>query len=531
MFQLQSIARTYATSQKYDITFQALRSISDLTARYLILRNGNLVMPTSLSGLLGNFAPPHDAFLTEQLESFATLHKTAVKVGDIELSRQIIEAMLSLSLRGLNIQTLSQVPGENSVSNLVLGYLQGAVEQGTVQNLDDIALNGCRAMGSIGKAATQMKLYLNNHLVVGGLEKIASLGVIQRKAHVTREALTAIGELTWVAIRVGLRDTHTIGNALETEKRIAMLEVSIPNQGLAGSLYVQSALGPFLDPASETAVARLEALAIQCLVASQREGEPSQPRDAASVIEELNDRLWLQFAEIGVAAAKTESFALHFINANVSEIANQQLKLIEYLREHEISGLDQWQKQRFLKQLIHDFQWLVSGVHWRIYDAFTSPIKTHVVWEFFTSLSQLGIRCVEIGLTGEANGVIANLGSMAKKALSVQIDHGYGPPRIAEHIARIGIIAQKLDREEILRSALSTLREFQKAYAERVKRAEQLQGQLIYEIRELDRRRQERQFLMGLDAHFFIRLAAGDVDRFVALLLAELGKADSPETA
>lgn len=523
LFQLFGVLRTFALSQNYEVTFHALRAIADLIAQYLTLRSGAIVMPTSLTGMLGDMAPPHDAFLVEQLESIAALHKAAIKAGDVELSREIIQSFQSLGLHSLNIRTLTESPGENIVTNLIVGYLQMATEDGAARALDDVALNGCRALGSIGAAATAGRLYLTNHIIVGGLEKIGYMGIVQRKPYVVGEAVRSIAEMTSVAVSLSLAGQDAITNALETLNRIAIQEASLRTEWLAGSLDIQTALGPFLGIGNNATLTRLEALAIRQFELADQNKDERKVTDAAYTIEELNKPLWRLFSDLGVASAKAQSFALFFVNANISAIANQQLNLHVSLQTRQDVAKSKWDLERFDKQLLHDFEWLVSVVHSRIYDAFTPPIKGIVVWGFFKSLSQIGIRCVETNLSEHAEGIIHNLIHMAKKALDVQFEGGFGPPRIAEYAARIGIIAQKRGQDAIVAAALESLRDFQRAYVERVRGDGRFEGQLIYEIENLARQWLEGGWTIDPDeAYFFTRLARGDVERFVGLLRGSL---------
>ena len=525
MFQLQSLLRNYATSRNYDITFRALGAIADLTVRYLKLRSGNLVMPNSATAMLGDQAPPSDSFLSEQLETVAALHKSAVKDGDIELSRQIILSLQHIALNGLQIETYIGVPGENSVTGLVTGYLRLSVEEGTMRGLDDITLNGCRALGTIGKAATLRKLYTMNHQIVDALSHFATLGTLQRKTYLTAAAVKAIAELAWVDVHVAMVGSYSIKRAFDAEKRIAIDEVSIPRPGLSGSQEIDTALSPFLGVASETSLVRLELLAAQHHAEADQAKDARRVADAIHIIDEINDQLWLFFSEIGEAAAQTESFALFFINENISSIANAQLNLLMELRERDLFGVDKWRKENFIERLLRSFAWVVSAVHWRIYKALPTPAKTTTSGDFFAPLSQIGIRCVESKLIDPVQGIIENMRSMATMSIEKKPDGGFGPPRLAEYIGRIGIIAQKREQEEIVFTALNALKKFNASYVDRFR--EHAAGRLVYEIRELDREWRDRQFVMDPnDAYFFARLEPGDVERFANTLERHLLRAE-----
>src|SRR5437899_172232 len=524
LFQLNSIARTYSQSRSYDITFHALRAIAHLTGHYLTARSGSLIMPTSLS-LFMEGLPQSDRVLSEQLETLAALHKSAIEAKDIELSRQILDAFLYLALHGMTVKTYVEIAGENTVTDYVLGYLQAAAQQGATEKLDDVALNGCRALATIGKAATSRNLYLTSRFVMAALQKISSAGTVQNKPFLVHEAVKAISEMASVAIYAKLAGTNTIDYALEILSQIAIQEASIPRGGLGGTLDIQMALGPFLNPGEETSIARLQNFAINELMTKDKETDATVIAQVASTVEELNRHLWRLFADIGSTAAPTEAFGLHFVNESISVIANQMLSLWSALREHEIAGMDSWQMNSFREKLLHELTWIVTAVHWRIYDKLPSPAQTTTVWEFFTILSQIGIRCVDIGLEEQAIGIIRQLLSISKKSIEKQPEHGYGPPRIAEHIARIGIIAQKDKQAAIFDAAIRALKEFQQSYLEWVKNAEGLRDRLFFEIRELTRRHAEGRFMLDPnEASFFRKLSHGDAERFLETLKAEMNR-------
>src|SRR5215470_6254936 len=77
--ELQSIARTFAGLQKYEVTQNALTGIANLLAGYLGGRDGDLVMPSSVHSMFGPTDFQFDAVLTEVLEEMSALHKVAIR--------------------------------------------------------------------------------------------------------------------------------------------------------------------------------------------------------------------------------------------------------------------------------------------------------------------------------------------------------------------------------------------------------------------------------------------------------------------
>jgi|SRR6516164_860442 len=219
-------------------------------------------------------------------------------------------------------------------------------------------------------------------------------------------------------------------------------------------LSLKYAIGPFLDATESTAITNLCRNAINLMVSAENERDFRKASKHRAVIEELSSDLWQYMAEIGAAAAKTESFALHYVNANIEEIARDLLWLIWHLSQHQIKPLDETtahearERERFSKQLLTGLDRLTGSTYWRLFDAFPPAVKMPLVWDFFSTLSDIGIRALEINLDSIADTAIQQLGSLANKSIDKPIGANvFAPAEIAVYIARIGIVALKEKRK------------------------------------------------------------------------------------
>ncbi len=513
--ELFSIVRTYASTQKYDHTARALNAIADLLVQYLRLRDRTILTTPLLEVWLGNL-PRYDSFLVEQLDNIAEVHRSALASSDIRLSRQVLSVLRYVGVHSVKIRPFIEEAGQNSITNLVMSYTYPAVEQAASKGLDDITLQGCYVLSAVGRVMTAEGFYLGSHGLIGDLQKLAGFGIAQRKAFIIREAVEGIGQIMATALMVSLAETYTLQTALDALKIIATLEVSIPQPWLPGSQNVQTALGPFLDLTSPTSLAQLEIMAIRRISEAEDKKDKRLISAAEAMLKEFNDQLWSWFSEVGAKAAKTESFALHFIDKNIREIANQQLSLYEAIRARVVPPDESWRRDQFVDRLLHDFSWLIGATYWRIYDGFGEEIKTNLVRDFFGTLSQIGIRCVELHLDENAVVAAENLLTLAKKGLKKQVEHGYGPPRIAEHIARIGIVALKRDRGQVVNRTVDLLVEFQGEYTKTFRDIPQLQFQLLTEIDNLKRERAEvRIFADPTDNYFFSKINQEDIEKYL----------------
>lgn len=176
--ELQSIARTFASLQKYEVTRDALTGIVRLLSGYIRVRDGDLMMPSSAQAMAGPTDFEFDAVLTEALEEISSLHRVAIRGGDVQLSSQISNALESLALNSIDAKPLFARPDENPITAFINGYLSGPVQEGAMRGLDDITMSGARSQANIGKALLRKHHFLTARGTIGDIEKLALIGVL-----------------------------------------------------------------------------------------------------------------------------------------------------------------------------------------------------------------------------------------------------------------------------------------------------------------------------------------------------------------
>lgn len=524
--QLLSIARTYAPLQKYDVTQQALFAVGALLADYLQLRDGDLVMPTSLQAMMGPTDFRFDAVLTETLEGFSALYKPALSRGDIQLAQQVIDVLEQLTVRSIEIRTLPPPPpGENPVTTFIRGYMTGAIQDGAVRGLDDITMAGARAQSNIGQVLLRKQLYLNSQSTISDLEKLAYVGVAQRKSHVTGVPVRAISEMLRLAVFEPVIHNHTIHSALVALQQVCEMELQFKTPPLDQSL--RFALGAFLDLTEPTALANVEGLAVQQLTDAVNEGDSEKADRYRTAIRELNEDLWQHLVAIGKAAATTESFGLFYFNANIGEIAKQVLWLYRFLNRPKSEPVDtesshqRWRVERFAEQLINDLHWIVGATYWRVFEALSPPINTNLVWEFFPTLAATGIRALDADAPSIAEAAISELKSIALACLDKPLQTFRSAARVAVYIARIGIVAQQTHHRQIYELSLNALREFDQQQLKKQQElrptAQEYEALLRTELHSLAEG--ENGWLFDEEeALFFKRITPDDINTFISAL-------------
>lgn len=525
--ELQSIARTFATLQKYEVTLYALNAIARLLAGYLRVRDGDLSMPSSIHAMFGPTEFEFDALLTEALEEISSLHRAAIRGSDVQLSLQIINALEHLALESIDRKSLFGRPDENPTTAFIRGYMFAPVQDGALRGLDDVNASGARSQTNIAKALLKKHQYLTARTTIDDIEKLALIGVMQRKAYVTGTPVRGIAEILQLAVSEPIPHRNTIHAALDALERVCLAELQFKSAPLSQDL--RFAIGPFLDVTQPTALSNLEAQAIQGLSAAIQEGNVPKAGEYREAIGELNDGLWNRLVEIGTAAAKTQSFALFEINTNIAEIVKHCLWLLAFLEKtkpeevDEASAHEAWLQKTFADKVLHELEWIVEATYWRIFDALEPPINTNSIWDFFPTLAHIGIQALDAKLPSLAEAAISELKSISLKAIKRPIQSLHNAARIATFIARIGIVALKVGEGQILVLSIHALKEFQAQYFAKQQeiepRAKEYDATLLNELEDLKSDLGKDRWLIDEeDASFFKRVRSEDIDTFVARL-------------
>lgn len=538
--ELFSISRQYSDAKSYDLAQRALLAISNLLDKYLALRSGNLSTPTSTMAMFGITDLTFDSLLIEELESFVSLANSATSQKDRQTSQQVFDAMGAVALRSLDYRALLDDHGTNPVTVVIYGYIYGAIQEALRQGFDDGVLGGVRSLREIAKSAARNNLYLTITTIGQNITSIAFVSSLVKKQLIVAEAMQALMEILRSVVETSrLAGSHSIDALLNSASMIAKQEIEFDEATVANSLYIQQTVGPFLGLVQSVSLSRTYGFAVASYDSSLKRGDWDSAADFQSTIEEIDDWTWARLSEVGELAAKKQSFVIFLLNSTVSTMVNTALSLWAELPKIEIPGdtPEAWQrrdgKDEFRKDLLANMVRTVSHVYWKLTQGFPDQISTNYIWNLPATLSQIGIRAVLLKAPELSDAAISAIKGLSVLSVNKSVDRDpYAPPRFAEHIARVGIIALQHEETRTLETSLMKLKECQTVYAEKINSSEKLApetrrellGRLVLEIKALERPFHELRFRFDSDESAFYQAAKPEfIGQFVTLLRNYLG--------
>lgn len=538
--ELFSIAKQYSEAKSYDLAQRALVAISHLFDKYLALRSGNLSMPISMMAMMNITDITFDAVLIEELESFVSLAHGAFSQKDRQVSQQVFDAMGAVALKSLEYRALLDDHGTNPIAAVIYGHIYAATQEAVRQQFDDGVLAGLRSLREIAKGATRKNLYITINTIAENITALTLVSSLVKKQLIVAEGVRALMEILQAVIASAhLSGSHTIDAILNSASTITKQEIQLDEPGLSASLYVQQTVGPFLGLVQPVSLAYTYEFALSGYYSSCKRGDWESADDFRRTIEEVDDWIWHGFGDVGELAARKQSFVIYLLNSTVARMINSSLSLWYELNKIEISGDTEegWQhrhdKDDFRKDLLSNMVRTVNHVYWRLVQGFPNEISTTHIWDLPRSLSQIGIRAVLLDAGELSTAAVSLIKQLSLLSVKKSVDRNvYAPPRFAEYIARVGIIALQNEKTSVVEASLGALKECQTAYAEKINSSEELPpenrkellGRLIFEIKTLERETREARFRFDEgDVAFYREVKPEFITQFVTLLRRHLG--------
>ena len=371
--ELQAMVFDFSERKKYDLTRHALSELANLLAAYLVARDRSLRVPTGTMAMFFPSETEFDGVLTRQLERLKAHAERGISNSDQEFVKQITRTLAALSLRSMQSRSYFPEHGENSVSTFISAYLSRSIENAAVRKLDDVALEGADHLRDLCKALIEKGLYMSAFTLINDLERLAMISVLNRSDVVLSAAVRSLSDCLLQNVIYGSPGTHVTRHLLESLMRVMHARLASP-LGL-DMMKVNFSVGPFISSTERSSFAAIQVAVVNGIADMSRANQREPLVRLRSLYEELHDRVWLDFAELGVEAVKKNSFMLHYINSTMEETVKANFWLFNALNlpPPEVSGWEEAReqdlRQRFRREVENKISWETTGVYSRIIPA------------------------------------------------------------------------------------------------------------------------------------------------------------------
>jgi len=522
--ELSASAGSSADVHNYSMMHTALAAFSELLGTYLLAK------PRQGADAAGG---KEDRLLQEELAELVRLFRRVSWKRDHHGVQEVIAA-----IRDVGVQAIEASQPQAAV--LVCDVTGAAAREALDQRFEEGVLAGLSALRELMQSAASRQ---NTLVVLSGAHKIHTLGLLAAEAGqqlAAASAMQAMMEALESAVAAGgLVGSNTIASMLDYAARILQHELARESGETSHEVAAQQLMAPFFGLAHSTSIGRIyEAVAARLYAATQEQDWP-RASDLRHVLREIDEWVLATLVEIAGSAAVRQSPALGTLNSAMSQLLNTQLILWSEMDLLEMSGetsdlrRERYLRDEFCRELLESVAEILQQVYGRALHAFPERITVRHFWDLPRTLSQVGIRAVQVGAVDAAiaaTGVISQLAIVAAHRTVQEEPHA--PALVAEHIARVGIIALQYESSRIVQASLHALKQAQGAYAHKLasipecssERRRELLARLPLQIRELRRGYYQSHLLTSLEeSAFFSSVRPETVSDFLLLVHSHLG--------
>ncbi len=522
--ELQAMVFDFSERKKYNLTRHALSEIRNLLSAYLVARDNSLRVPTSSMAMFFPSETGFDAVLTRQLERLKAHAAQGISSSDQEFVKQVVSVLADLSIASLRSRSYFAEHGENSVTTFVSAYLNGSIQDAAMRRLDDVALEGADHLRDLCKALIEKTLYISALTQVSNLEQLATISILNRNDVVLSVAVRSLSDCLLHNCIHGHPGTHVTSHLLESLIRITNARLASP-LGLE-STKVSYSIGPFISPTERSSFAAINVAMANGIIELTRSDQHETLGRLRSLYEELHDRAWLDFAELGIEAVKRNSFLLHYINSTIEETVRVNFQLVnalDHLARTEERGWEAAREQDFRDRFREEIRGKIpketTGIYSRIIPAMFEHQQLTYLDDTIKTQCLFAFWAMRVHMEDVALEAVERIFRACTQLQDPQYRNVYASARLAKHIAQIGIYAIASDAQPIFRTATERYATLRRTFRERYP-DHHFVGDFESAERELLEERQARLLVMidPQDREFFSTVTPEQIRTFFAAL-------------
>jgi hypothetical protein len=469
--ELQAMVFDFSEQKKYNLTRHALGELRSLVSAYLVARDDSLRVPTSTMAMIFPSETGFDPVLTRQLERFKAQAARGISNSDQEFVKQVVSVLADLSLSSLNSRSYFAERGENSVTVFVAAYLNGSIQDAAVRRLDDVALEGADHLTDLCKALIDKKLYMSALTQLRNLEQLATVSVLNRNDVVLSVAVRSLSDCLLHNCIYGQPGNHVTRHLLESLFRITNARLASP-LGL-DNMKVSFSIGPFVSPTERSSFTAINVAMANGIINLSQSKQHEAVGRLRYLYEELHDRAWLDFAELGIEAVRRNSFLLYYVNSTIEETVRASFQLLNALDLPPIEEVDmeaareQRLRDRFRDEIRRIIRRETTGIYSRIIPAMFEHRQINYLDGAIKTQCLFGLLALRVGTEDIAMEAVERIFKACVRLQDPQFGDIYASSRLAIQIAQIGIYAIASKAEQIFRTAAERYTALRRSFRER----------------------------------------------------------------
>ncbi|MCL4523592.1 MAG: hypothetical protein M1451_06740 [Acidobacteria bacterium] len=236
---------------------------------------------------------------------------------------------------------------------------------------------------------------------------------------------------------------------------------------------VSYSIGPFISPTERSSFAAINVAMVNGITRLTRSDHREALWRLRSLYKELHDRVWLDFAELGIEAVKRGSFLLHYLNSTIQEVVRANFHLFSSLDlpQLEERGMEDAREQdfrdSFREEIRNKIRWETTGIYSRIIPAMfehhqLSYLDDTIKLQCLFALWSIHFRVEDVALEA-----VERIFEACAQLQDAQFKDIYASARLAIHIAQIGIYASASNAEPIFKIATERYATLRRTFRER----------------------------------------------------------------
>jgi hypothetical protein len=414
---------------------------------YIELRGSSLTMGNSFHAMMG-LRSEWDALIVTCAETFASLIKIGVEVGDTQRVQTLAKQLGKLAYQSAALKPHDAPPGENPTTAFISYYLISSAKQSVAKKNEDVLLTINQPLLQITAALALNECETSARWLVDEWSEIATLEILTRQQIAATDTTASLMNLLSASFDPRLAYSELVKHIRDRAMMLCELEAKLGSKGISlGASMSASPDTPIrlvLSGVSPSSFAVIHSKLVNLLASNYSEEKHEVWSRYAHILEDLDDAMWQHLEKIGLASAAGTDSILFYLNQTAYAIAEQLLWLWKSLADKRLPPIDidaiasgderveaalrMEERARFKKQLERLLDWHVIAFYSRCMALQPATAADPNLRYCFASAAGIAIQALGIGMPELALETAKMVGNSCAALIKEQ-----GPAKLIEN--------------------------------------------------------------------------------------------------